>query len=156
MGTYIVNADKKCTIWVRERFEIEADSKEQAKEKILKEIGNKIFIDTDDIGMTLFECEHLADTTEEMPIEENDFQSTIKMFFADGDPIWDNELKGYQVVSPDGIVIDPDSMYATESIAEKAFEEWKKRYERQGYYSSCEGRIALEDLASKCKIIKVI
>jgi len=37
-----------------------------------------------------------------------------------------------------------------------AFEEWKKRYEMQGYYSSTNyGRIPLNELENYCKIILI-
>jgi hypothetical protein len=54
----------------------------------------------------------------------------------------------YQVLSPDGFTIEFDKPYYESSqLAFEAFDRWKKRYERQGYYSSNEqGRIPLEDL----------
>jgi hypothetical protein len=54
----------------------------------------------------------------------------------------------YQVLSPDGFTIEFDKPYYEGSqLAFEAFDRWKKRYERQGYYSSNEhGRISLEDL----------
>lgn len=61
----------------------------------------------------------------------------------------------YDILSPDGFSIDPEKVYQTEQEAEDAFNEWKKRYERQGYYSSNHGRIALEDLRDECSLIKL-
>lgn len=60
----------------------------------------------------------------------------------------------FNVLSPDGFTIDPEKTYSTIEQAEKAFNEWAKRYERQGYYSSNNGRIPLNELLQNCKIIK--
>lgn len=55
------------------------------------------------------------------------------------------------VLSPDGITIDFHKFsYPSMKSAEEAFEQWKKRYERQGYYSSNFRRIPLEELKSYC------
>lgn len=59
----------------------------------------------------------------------------------------------YEVISPDGFPIDFEIRYYDSfKEAEEAFEKWKERYSRQGYYSSNGGRIPLEDLKSHCKI----
>lgn len=36
-----------------------------------------------------------------------------------------------------------------------AFNEWAKRFETQGYYSSNNGRINLDELEKKCRIVKL-
>jgi len=65
-------------------------------------------------------------------------------------------MKGkYDVVSPDGFSISYDKIYKTFDEAYDAFNEWKKRYEKQGYYSSNYGRIPLDELESHCTIIKL-
>jgi hypothetical protein len=62
----------------------------------------------------------------------------------------------YQVLSPDGITIEFDKWsYPTLKKAEQAFENWKKRYEQQGYYSSNFQRIPLNELKSHCQIKKI-
>lgn len=59
----------------------------------------------------------------------------------------------YEVISPDGFPIDFETRYYNSfEEAEEAFEKWKERYSRQGYYSSNKGRIPLEDLKNHCKI----
>ena len=58
----------------------------------------------------------------------------------------------FDVLSPDGISIHYSDTYPSEKKAMKAFEEWKKRFEFQGYYSSNNGRIPLEDLENHCSI----
>jgi hypothetical protein len=53
----------------------------------------------------------------------------------------------YEVLSPDGFTIEFDRPYYTsKERAFEAFDKWKKRYEVQGYYSSNNGRITLDDL----------
>jgi hypothetical protein len=53
----------------------------------------------------------------------------------------------YEVLSPDGFTIEFDRPYYTsQEKAFEAFDKWKERYRRQGYYSSNNGRIPLEEL----------
>jgi len=61
----------------------------------------------------------------------------------------------YTMLSPDGFSIEFDKTYTSKKEAEKAFTEWKKRYELQGYYSSNSGRIPLEDLREYCTLQKL-
>ncbi len=62
----------------------------------------------------------------------------------------------FDVISPDGFSIHFSDTYPSEKAAMKAFEEWKKRYEFQGYYSSNNfGRIDLEHLHNYIKIVKI-
>jgi ribosomal protein S21 len=46
------------------------------------------------------------------------------------------------------------TLYREDEI-EGALKDFVKRYERQGYYSSNNGRIHLEDIADYCKIVAV-
>jgi hypothetical protein len=62
----------------------------------------------------------------------------------------------YQVLSPDGITIDFNKWtYPSMKKAEEAFENWKKRYEQQGYYSSNFNRIPLNELKHHCTFKKL-
>lgn len=61
----------------------------------------------------------------------------------------------YDVISPDGFSISRDVVYNSLKEAENAFEEWKKRYILQGYYSSNKGKIPLDELKEHCKIIEI-
>lgn len=61
----------------------------------------------------------------------------------------------YDVISPDGFSIHFSDTYPSEKKAIEAFEKWKKRYEPQGYYSSNNGRIPLNELHNHIKIVKV-
>lgn len=63
--------------------------------------------------------------------------------------------KRYNFISPDGFFIDRVATYKSRKEAITAFETWKKRYELQGYYSSNNGRIPLEELADFCRIVEV-
>jgi hypothetical protein len=52
-----------------------------------------------------------------------------------------------EVLSPDGFTIEFDKPYYTsKEKAFEAFDKWKKRYEVQGYYSSNNGKISLDEL----------
>lgn len=63
--------------------------------------------------------------------------------------------KRYIVLSPDGFTIHPTDTYRNLKDAEDAFDEWKKQYEGQGYYSSTNyGKIPLEDLKDYCEFIE--
>jgi hypothetical protein len=57
----------------------------------------------------------------------------------------------YEVLSPDGFTIEFDKPYYTsKKKAFEAFDKWKKRYEVQGYYSSNNGKISLDELENYC------
>jgi hypothetical protein len=62
-----------------------------------------------------------------------------------------------QVLSPDGFTIEFDVYsYPNPKSALNAFNNWAKRYEGQGYYSSNRGRIPLNELKDNCtfKVVK--
>ena len=62
----------------------------------------------------------------------------------------------YQVLSPDGFTIEFDKPhYSSKKKATEAFNKWKKRYELQGYYSSNNGRITLDELENYITINKI-
>lgn len=62
-------------------------------------------------------------------------------------------MKKYQVLSPDGFTIEFDKWYyRSMKKAKEAFENWKQRFEQQGYYSSSRyGRIPLNELENYCQ-----
>jgi len=63
-------------------------------------------------------------------------------------------MKKYDVLSPDGFPIHFSKTYKTIKEAKNAIQEWKKGYERQGYYSSTNhGRIPLNELENYCEIV---
>ena len=59
-----------------------------------------------------------------------------------------------QILSPDGFTLERDvPYYKSHRAACKAFEQWKKGYETQGYYSSVKyGHIPLVDLEDYCQL----
>jgi len=60
---------------------------------------------------------------------------------------------GFYLLSPDGFTLIPDAEpYSSIEDARKDFDDWVKRFEKQGYYSSSYGKIDLEDLWD-CMII---
>jgi hypothetical protein len=60
----------------------------------------------------------------------------------------------YSIYSPDGFTIEREPSYETKEKAEKAFKQWIKTYERQGYYSSVRhGKIPLNELENYCKFV---
>jgi len=65
----------------------------------------------------------------------------------------------YDIISPDGFSIGLEPFKCEEedfdSEVKTKIEEFKKRFERQGYYSSNEGRIALDDLEDFLTIKKL-
>lgn len=65
------------------------------------------------------------------------------------------QRKRYLVISPDGFPIERDTIYTSKRKAISAFKKWKKRYLTQGYYSSNEGKIALEDLEYNCTLKEI-
>jgi len=56
--------------------------------------------------------------------------------------------KPFYLLSPDGFLLTSDAQpYTCVEQARKDFEEWKQRFQHQGYYSSPRyGRIPLHDL----------
>lgn len=69
------------------------------------------------------------------------------------------ENQRYFVVSPDGFSIERDRSYETPEDAWAAFDQWEKRYEVQGYYSTFRGteriQIPLEELKAACELKQI-
>lgn len=60
---------------------------------------------------------------------------------------------GFIILSPDKFSIHPNEVYPNVEFAKQRFDEWKERYEKQGYYSSNKGRIPLENLEENCTLV---
>ena len=61
-----------------------------------------------------------------------------------------------EVLSPDGFTIEfGKPYYPSKKKALEAINKWKKRYELQGYYSSNNGRIPLDELENYMSIKKI-
>ena len=60
----------------------------------------------------------------------------------------------YDINSPDGIGMYMDKVYSTPENAEIGFNEWKKRFEHQGYYrDNRRNMIPLNNLRECCKLV---
>ena len=80
MKTFKFYQDVKCTVWVRQSFNIEAESLDDAKRKAIK------FRDVDVSGFDEFQDREFNYDTEELVLlEENDFQDTIQLFAGKSD-----------------------------------------------------------------------
>jgi hypothetical protein len=61
-----------------------------------------------------------------------------------------------RILSPDGFDINPiTTMYNSDKEIREAVASFVSRYEQQGYYSSNNGRISLQDLPDAMKVIKI-
>ena len=59
----------------------------------------------------------------------------------------------YRILSPDGFDIRMDKISYTEKQVPKELDNFTKRYERQGYYSSVRyGKISLDDISYYCRV----
>lgn len=58
----------------------------------------------------------------------------------------------YNIMSPDNHTISMND-FNTPEEATKFYIEWKKRFIQQGYYSSNNGKILLEDLDNECYLV---
>jgi hypothetical protein len=63
------------------------------------------------------------------------------------------KVQKFRILSPDGFDIRMDKANYTEKQVPQELENFAKRYERQGYYSSNRGRIPLEDIADYCSVV---
>jgi aminopeptidase-like protein len=62
----------------------------------------------------------------------------------------------FDVLSPDGFSINRNSFFANEEVAKKGIEDFAKRYENQGYYStSNREQISLDELKEHCRIVPI-
>jgi hypothetical protein len=60
----------------------------------------------------------------------------------------------YDINSPDGIGMYMDKVYSTPQNAQIGFEEWKKRFEHQGYYrDNNRNMIPLNELRNHCRLV---
>lgn len=86
---YKLYVDKKCTVWERETFLVEADTQVEALEKIEK-------LDSEAYGY-FTEAETLYDTMSELSPEENNGEATIEICVENEngeiEPISTNETK---------------------------------------------------------------
>lgn len=68
--------DIKVSVWVRQKFSIEAESKEEAIKEALKYKS----MDVDGGNISIYNCEWMHDTWSEITVEENGGFSTIELY----------------------------------------------------------------------------
>lgn len=86
MKTFDFYLDEKHTIWYRNKFTIEANSQEEANEKVI-ELYHKDELPTDDWDL------FLHDTGEKMFVGDNGGEPTEELFTHSGDMVWNNGTK---------------------------------------------------------------
>lgn len=82
MATYDFYLDTKVTTWMRTKFEIEANSEEEAKQKAIEFHKES---NTSSIGW-----DEIMDAQEYMSVGDNGGEPTEELFYQDGNCIWDN------------------------------------------------------------------
>lgn len=89
MKTFDFYKDEKNTIWVRHQFSIEAESYEEALEKIKQVESNPAGSYEDEM-----ETEYLYETLESIDPEENKGEATIEIYSEDTNQlVYTNETK---------------------------------------------------------------
>jgi hypothetical protein len=62
--------------------------------------------------------------------------------------------KVYDINSPDGFGMFRDKVFSTPETAQEGFNEWKKQFEAQGYYSdNNRNKIPLSELRNHCRLV---
>lgn len=91
MPTYKFYQDKKCTVWERTFFTIEAES-EEAAIRCAGQLGkgDLYAAEMQEEGIAIDESETLYDSMEELSVNNNDGQPTVEIFCKNGDDIADN------------------------------------------------------------------
>ena len=65
------------------------------------------------------------------------------------------KVQKFRILSPDGFDIRMDKFTFTKKQVPQELENFVKRYERQGYYSSNRGRIPLKEIAEHCSVVLI-
>jgi hypothetical protein len=61
----------------------------------------------------------------------------------------------FDVKSPDGFETTGGTYFTNEELAKREIENFAKRYEMQGYYSTMGMRISLDELKERCRIFPI-
>jgi len=86
-NTFDYYIDRKYTIWGRERYHVEAKSKEEA-DAIMQETFKR-----GDVYGFVSDFEYIYETSEQLEPEFNGGESTIELFESDGNLIVTNKTK---------------------------------------------------------------
>lgn len=89
MKTFNFYKDEKCTMWIRGRFEIEANSYEEAVAEVNRLQENNDWYKID------IEYETLDETLEELLPEDNKYKPTMEIFSEDTKNEITNNAKNY-------------------------------------------------------------
>ena len=84
MKQFDFNIDRKCKIWVRELHSIDAETYEQAVERMIETFRKK---DTDE---TFYGQEVMIDSLEDLRVIDNNGWPTAELINHEGDTIADN------------------------------------------------------------------
>lgn len=84
--TFEFNIDRKCTIWVREFHSIDAETYEQARERMIDRFRN------DGTDATFYGQEIQIDSLEDLSVKDNDGWPTAELINYEGDAIADNTI----------------------------------------------------------------
>ena len=85
MKTFNFYQDKKVSIWNREHFTVEAETQEEANQKVLEAIKNG---DISDFHHTT--SKYMYDTVEELSVDENYGNPTIEIYTTNDKLIYHN------------------------------------------------------------------
>ena len=85
MKTFNFYKDEKVTIWNREHFTVEAETQEEANQKVLEAIKNG---DISDFKHTT--SKYMYDTVEELSVDENSGNPTIEIYNTNDKLIYHN------------------------------------------------------------------
>ena len=83
--------DRKVTCWERTRFDITAESYEEAVALVKSWQGEDVLCFEDDEKIIITGGETLYDTSENLSVEENGEQPTIEVFANNGEDIINNK-----------------------------------------------------------------
>ena len=83
--------DRKVTCWERTRFEVKAESYEEAVAIIKSWQGEDVLFFEDDENVVITDGETLYETAESLPLEDNQGQPTIEVFGEQGEDIINNK-----------------------------------------------------------------
>ncbi len=94
MAEHLVTFDQKCTVWVRNTVSVEANSYQEAVDKVGKAAKKYLWVDSIP-DITYEESNELLETEEPLTIQENSGADTIEILDPrTKDVIWDN-VTGY-------------------------------------------------------------
>ena len=85
--------DRKVTCWGRTRFEVKAESYEEAVALVKSWQGEDVLCFEDDENIIITDGETLYDTSESLSVEENGGKPTIEVFADNGEDIINNTTR---------------------------------------------------------------